>query len=83
MADNCPQAKLVIKIDDDVFIQMFNVIDTLMPRFSNTTRKMVCIYNAPGEKNLKRSGGWTVDHALFPGLAKYPVEHCQGKREYN
>ena len=78
VAENCPLTKLVIKLDDDVFLQVFGVVEHMIPAMSKRTRHISCSYEPAGVKRLWRSGTWPVPDNEFPNLTHYPVQHCQG-----
>ncbi|KAK3604049.1 hypothetical protein CHS0354_004733, partial [Potamilus streckersoni] len=76
ITEYCQNAKFILKIDDDVFVNIFRVIDTLLPQFKDGERKIAgrlheYVY-------MYRSGKFAVDPDYFPGLNYFPLPYCPG-----
>ena len=79
VTENCRQAKTVVKVDDDVFLNIFKLMDDLLTTYSNISRKILCPVRPKGTSPIMRGGGkWKVDERDFYNLTHYPVPHCNG-----
>ena len=77
--DFCPQAKVLINIDDDVFLNMFAVLTFIVPRFNGKSRMIGCSMRKRNTSAINREDGkWKVDDSEFPGLKTYPFDYCNG-----
>ena len=80
---HCPSAGIVIKIDDDVYVNVFRIVDFVLPALSGKRHQIGCPYHPAGQKPILRQGAkwgskWTVESHIFPHLRTYPVDHCDG-----
>ncbi|KAH9523186.1 hypothetical protein Btru_066045 [Bulinus truncatus] len=79
ISEHCPQAKLVIKIDDDVFVNPFKMVREILPQFHNASKHIACHLRKSGTSLIVRGKGkWTVGEDEFKGYKYYPFDHCQG-----
>lgn len=79
VSEFCPQAKRVVKVDDDVFVNVFKLMDDFDGKFSNGTRQIMCPVRPKGTSEIQRnSGKWKVDKEEFFNQTHYPVTYCNG-----
>lgn len=79
VTEYCPQAKIIIKIDDDVFINPFKLVQDVLPRFRNKTRLISCHLRRSGTSIIVRGKGkWMVHDDEFKDLRYYPFDYCNG-----
>uniref|UniRef100_A0A2C9K2R8 Hexosyltransferase n=1 Tax=Biomphalaria glabrata TaxID=6526 RepID=A0A2C9K2R8_BIOGL len=79
ISEHCPQAKLILKIDDDVFINPFKMVREILPKFQNVSRHIACHLRRSGTSLIVRGKGkWKVHEDEFKGYKYYPFDHCQG-----
>ncbi|KAK3604048.1 hypothetical protein CHS0354_004732 [Potamilus streckersoni] len=76
ITEYCQNAKFILKIDDDVFVNIFRVIHTLLPIFKKGERKIACRLNK--RVIMYRQGKFAVDPDYFPGLNYFPLTYCPG-----
>ncbi|KAK3594864.1 hypothetical protein CHS0354_005793 [Potamilus streckersoni] len=76
ITEYCQNAKFILKIDDDVFVNIFRVIHTLLPKFKDGQRKIACRLHR--HVYMYRRGKFAVDPDYFPGLNHYPLPYCPG-----
>ncbi|XP_059171832.1 beta-1,3-galactosyltransferase 1-like [Physella acuta] len=79
VSEHCPQAKFVIKIDDDVFINPFKLIQEVLPLYKNKSRHIACHLRPNGTSIILRGAGkWMVEEDEFRGHKYYPFDYCNG-----
>ncbi|KAK3577288.1 hypothetical protein CHS0354_008380 [Potamilus streckersoni] len=77
ITENCRNAKFILKIDDDVYVNIFRVVEELLPIYRRHPHQIMC----PLEKNGKifhKNSKWAVSSDYFPDLQAYPVSYCLG-----
>uniref|UniRef100_A0A0B6Z8D7 Hexosyltransferase n=1 Tax=Arion vulgaris TaxID=1028688 RepID=A0A0B6Z8D7_9EUPU len=79
ISEHCPQAKFIIKIDDDVFVNPFTLVRNILPAFQNKTRHIVCHLRRSGTSPIIRGKSkWQVHDDEFRGLEHFPFDYCNG-----
>ena len=78
--DSCPNTKLIVKIDDDVFLNVFRLVSHWIPKYSNKYKKLGCDLLSKGKSHIYRryDDKWSVDKDLFKGFDHFPFSHCRG-----
>ncbi|KAL3855101.1 hypothetical protein ACJMK2_014330 [Sinanodonta woodiana] len=76
ITEYCQNAKFILKIDDDVFVNIFRVIHTLLPKFKDGQRKIAC--HVHEYLIVYRSGKYAVDPDYFPLLNYVYLQYCPG-----
>ncbi|KAK3594771.1 hypothetical protein CHS0354_030710 [Potamilus streckersoni] len=76
ISENCKNAKYVIKIDDDVFVNIFHLIETVLPVVETHPRHIFC--HTRGNNTVARDGRHAVDVHYFPGVRRLPFPFCAG-----
>ena len=75
----CPNIRIVIKIDDDTFVDTYKIEHELRPKMENKTKEIWCQAYGSSKKTIRRSRTkWNVDRSEFRNLTHYPVTHCNG-----
>ncbi|KAL3851938.1 hypothetical protein ACJMK2_015630 [Sinanodonta woodiana] len=74
--EHCQNTKFVLKVDDDVVINMFKLIEDVLPVFSNSSNIIAC--SILKNESLSRKGKWALSYDYFPGYVKYPFDFCPG-----
>uniref|UniRef100_A0A0B7ADB3 Hexosyltransferase n=1 Tax=Arion vulgaris TaxID=1028688 RepID=A0A0B7ADB3_9EUPU len=79
ISEHCPQAKIIVKIDDDVFVNPFKLVQDVLPNFLNKTRHIGCHLRPGGTSPIVRGKGrWQVHDDEFRGQTNYPFDYCNG-----
>ncbi|XP_052795955.1 lactosylceramide 1,3-N-acetyl-beta-D-glucosaminyltransferase-like isoform X1 [Mya arenaria] len=79
ITENCKQARFIIKVDDDVFLNVFKVLEKVETEFKNKTRNIWCPVRKKGTSEIQRkSGKWKVDEREFKNMTHFPVTYCNG-----
>ena len=75
--DYCQNAHLVLKVDDDVFLDIFKILDNYADA-SFESGYLGCQVREIGYSPISREGRWTLDEKYFPGQTFFPFRHCNG-----
>ncbi|CAL1536620.1 unnamed protein product [Lymnaea stagnalis] len=79
ISEHCPLARVVIKIDDDVFLNPFKLVREVLPEVSNRSRVISCHVRKSGTSVVVRGKGkWVVHEDEFKGYKYYPFDYCNG-----
>ena len=77
VTENCRQAKFIVKVDDDVFVNTLLLIKNVLLKYWNSPR--IIIGARVINPKIRRSGKWAVDEHEFSGLERYPFPYAQGE----
>ena len=77
VTEHCMNARHVVKVDDDVILNIFQLPFHLQ-NIRENERKIACVYRPINSEYtyIYRSGRWRTK--AFPGLIKYPFGFCPG-----
>ena len=79
VTEHCTKAKTIVKVDDDVFLNIFKLMDNMLTEYSNISRKIMCAVRHKGTSKIQRgSGKWKVDDGEFFNMTHFPVTYCNG-----
>ncbi|KAK6190467.1 hypothetical protein SNE40_002329 [Patella caerulea] len=80
VSEYCSHAKLIVKVDDDIFVNPFLLIQDLLPSYKNVTRFMMGHLRRKGTSWIMRgeTDKWYARKQLFKGYIYYPVPYCNG-----
>ena len=78
--ESCSSPKLIVKIDDDVFLNVFRVVSFWINRFQPSSKTIGCDLLKKGTSRIFRDVDqkWAVDQQLFKGFDTFPFPHCKG-----
>ena len=74
--ENCKQAKFIVKIDDDMFVNTLLIIENVLVKHLKASRMI--IGRVQKSARIKRNGKWKVDEHEFFKMARYPFPYCMG-----
>ncbi|KAK3593697.1 hypothetical protein CHS0354_013593 [Potamilus streckersoni] len=75
----CLQAKFVIKVDDDIFVNIFKLLLDVSQTYKDDKRKLRCYVRDKGTSPIQRkTGKWRVDDWEFRNMTTFPVTYCNG-----
>ncbi|XP_064608344.1 N-acetyllactosaminide beta-1,3-N-acetylglucosaminyltransferase 4-like [Liolophura sinensis] len=80
ISENCNSSKLIIKVDDDVFVNIFNVIDYYLPKYGKKPKQILCHVRKEGTSPILHGNTklkWAVGEDDFRGHKFYPT-YCNG-----
>lgn len=76
MSTFCPSAKFILKTDDDIYADIFQIVDVMLVELINSKRTYAC-QNMGGNKPQRNpKNTWYVSEDLYP-REEYPV-FCSG-----
>ena len=79
VTEHCGHAKIIVKVDDDVFLNIFKLMDNMLTEYSKISRQIMCAVRAKGTSKIQRgSGKWKVDEGEFFNMTHFPVTYCNG-----
>lgn len=73
----CPNVNHVIKVDDDVFVNTFRVLDVLNGT-RDTDRKIYCQLRPAYSNVIPRAGKWKLEKEFFKNFTRYPFPFSNG-----
>ena len=74
----CPNALMILKLDDDVVLDVKKVLPLSRGLFSKYQRSIFCSINPRGSQPIPRIGRTCVDPREFAGVKIYPYTYCSG-----
>ncbi|XP_052819735.1 uncharacterized protein LOC128245576 [Mya arenaria] len=79
VSERCQNAKYILKVDDDIVVDMYRLFTKVIPNFKNKTKQILCSYITPGTMLITREkkNKWYVNENHFQGQQFYP-EYCSG-----
>ncbi|XP_067676199.1 lactosylceramide 1,3-N-acetyl-beta-D-glucosaminyltransferase-like [Haliotis asinina] len=72
---HCRNVNYVIKIDDDVYVDIYNFFYTLFLKFE-TSHAVIC--NSLTYSDVLRKGKWMLNDYIYRHYVYYPVKYCSG-----
>ena len=76
VTENCRQAKFIVKVDDDVFVNTVLLIGNLLGKNWNASRRIMGpVLNSPW---IWRWGKWGVERDQFVNMTQYPFPYSRG-----
>ena len=79
ISEFCSNTELVVKVDDDMFVNIFNLVDHYLPIYRNASRKIMCHLRPQGTSPIMREKSkWQVHVDHFKNMTHYPVPYCNG-----
>lgn len=74
----CSNSQFVLKIDDDVLINMFKLLYSFLSHMNGKKRSLFCNVWFNGTMPILREGKWKVDSHIFASQEKFPYDYCSG-----
>ena len=77
ITENCAHARFVVKVDDDVFVNIFKLVSQIIEPNAYKSRTIFC--DSRRNDIIHRSGHrWGVDSHQFSGMKRWPFPYCAG-----
>lgn len=79
ISEHCKNVKIVLKVDDDVVVDMFRFFTDYYPKYVVKPKQILCNHIHPGTMLIIRDkkSKWHVDEDHFKGQKYYP-RYCSG-----
>ena len=75
----CQRAEMIVKVDDDVFLNIFILLEKYHSILNNTKRSILCELCKENNSLIRRNQTkWNIDKDLFRGYTYYPFKYCMG-----
>eukprot|EP00106_Octopus_bimaculoides_P020052 XP_014787494.1 PREDICTED: beta-1,3-galactosyltransferase 1-like [Octopus bimaculoides] len=81
ITENCQHAKMVIKVDDDVFVNIFKVYKEVYLKYKDLSHYILCHVRKKNTSPIIRAKShlkWKVNDDEFRGFSHYPTTYCNG-----
>ena len=78
VTENCRQAKFIVKVDDDVFVNTLQMVDNVLFKNINNSRQILGWVKKENIAPVLRWGKWKVDEDEFINHTHYPFPFCKG-----
>lgn len=79
ISERCRNAKFILKVDDDIVVDMFRLFTQHLPKYRTKKKQIFCNHIHPGTMLIIRDkkSKWFVDNNIFRGHKYYP-RYCSG-----
>lgn len=74
---HCSQVRYIVKVDDDMFVDMFRVVSEVIPKVASKKLAVVCDVKTDMPILRDPHIKWSVDETLLPGRKTWP-RFCSG-----
>ena len=78
ISEFCQNSKFVLKIDDDVIINMYKLLQTFRMHMHGKKKSIFCNIKYKNGMPVLREGSWKVEPHLFYQKIAYPYDYCSG-----
>ncbi|KAK3591508.1 hypothetical protein CHS0354_031614 [Potamilus streckersoni] len=79
ISENCMNARIIVKVDDDVLVDTYKLLTEYLPKLSGRRRYILCnyIYDRTMPIIREKNNKWYVASDFFSGHRFYP-QYCSG-----
>ncbi|KAK6183917.1 hypothetical protein SNE40_002327 [Patella caerulea] len=80
VSEYCNNSRIIVKVDDDIFMNPFLLLQNILPKYENKKRFILCRSRRPGTAFIFRGKWqkWSVHKDEFKGYGFYPHQDCMG-----
>lgn len=80
LTERCRNARFVMKVDDDISVNMFKVFTEVYPKYKNAAMQITCNHIEPNTMPILRQNDskWFVNENHFRGMDSFPTDYCSG-----
>ncbi|CAL1527353.1 unnamed protein product [Lymnaea stagnalis] len=78
VGEYCGNSKFVLKIDDDVMINMYKLLYSFLNYMGAKSKSIFCNLWHRDRSQILRDGKWKVDPRIFARRQTYPYDYCSG-----
>lgn len=76
--DYCSNSKFVLKIDDDVLVNMYKLLYSFTGHMSGKKKSIFCNVWKKSTMGILRTGKWKVANNIFSNMTLFPYDYCSG-----
>ena len=79
MSERCKNAKFILKVDDDITVNMYKLFTEVLPKYKGKSKQIMCNHIHPGTMPIIRNkkSKWYVSENHFRQQKFYP-RYCSG-----
>ncbi|XP_045166401.1 uncharacterized protein LOC123529893 [Mercenaria mercenaria] len=80
LTERCRNAELILKVDDDISVDMFKLFTEYYPKYRSEKMSIICNHILAQTMGILRQNDskWYVSNNHFKGLDAYPTDYCSG-----
>ncbi|CAL1542271.1 unnamed protein product [Lymnaea stagnalis] len=78
VSEHCANSEFVLKIDDDVMINMYKVLGVVHGQIRGKAKSIFCNLKPKDSTDIFRKGKWKVDAHIFSKRTTFPYDYCSG-----
>ena len=78
VSQHCSNARVVLKIDDDIIVNMYKFLDSLLEQIASRSKSIFCNLWRKNTMQIQRKGKWKVEANIFYNKQVYPYDYCSG-----
>ncbi|XP_059155660.1 beta-1,3-galactosyltransferase 1-like isoform X2 [Physella acuta] len=78
VSQHCANSKFVLKIDDDVIINMYKLLYSFLNHMNGKTKSIFCNVWYKDTMPILRDGKWKVESHMFARRKTFPYDYCSG-----
>ncbi|XP_012937649.1 beta-1,3-galactosyltransferase 1 [Aplysia californica] len=78
ISEHCANSRFVLKIDDDVLINMYKLLYSFLNHMNGKRKSIFCNLWHKNTMPILRTGKWRVDPHVFSHKQTFPYDYCSG-----
>ncbi|XP_071099875.1 beta-1,3-galactosyltransferase 1-like [Haliotis cracherodii] len=78
ISQNCRNVKYIVKMDDDVYVDLHNFFTHLYNPFRSSDHTVICRAMLRGQVKVNRKGKWGVEKNHLRYYKQFPFSYCSG-----
>ncbi|XP_053407386.1 lactosylceramide 1,3-N-acetyl-beta-D-glucosaminyltransferase A-like [Mercenaria mercenaria] len=80
LAERCKNAKFILKVDDDILVNVYKLFTDILPVYTSKHRQIICNHIITNTMPIirKNNSKWFVHQNHFRGHGRYPTDYCSG-----
>ena len=78
VSEYCQNSKFVLKIDDDILVNVYKLLYSFLNHMSGKTKSIFCNLWYKGSMPILRTGKWKVESHIFAKKHEFPYDYCSG-----
>ncbi|KAH9490692.1 Beta-1,3-galactosyltransferase 1 [Bulinus truncatus] len=78
VSQHCSNSRYVLKMDDDVIVNMFKLLYSFYNHMNGKRKSIFCNLWFKGTMPILRQGKWKVESNIFAKYDMFPFDYCSG-----